>query len=119
MSEKRIYVIVAATVDTDKGLVVQPAGRQIAQACHAANEVRVHNWEDLGFQITTTIILQARNTAELEHVYNLLFEEGLNPVSFEDRNPEYGGECTTAIAVYASFEDVIGLSDYLPLWGYA
>lgn len=131
MEEKRIYVAVAATIqtplypNTDRlGIktTIQPAGRQIAQACHVVNELRIHvghrtnNYEI--FFPTTTIILRARDSKELEHISILLSKKKLYPVNFEDENPEYGdGKYVTAIAVYASPIQVRGILDYLPLWG--
>jgi hypothetical protein len=65
----------------------------------------------------TTIILQARDSAELGHVWGLLHKKKLKPVIFSDTNPEYGpGECPTAIAVFATKKQTIGILDYLPMW---
>lgn len=130
MDEKRIYVAVAETIQVPVvpdshapplRTVRQPAGRQIAQACHAANLLRYTLKKNLGeaiFQPTTTIILQARDSAEMCHVFTLLFRKRLIPVIFSDDNPEYGpGNWPTAIAVYASVKQVKNALDYLPLWG--
>jgi hypothetical protein len=70
------------------------------------------------FVPVTTIILQARDTAELFHVKCLAFKKKLNPVTFYDNNPEYGsGEYATAVAFYATKEQTIFICDYLPMWG--
>lgn len=129
METKRIYVIVAATIQvpvtpgTFAGpfrTVEQPRGRQIAQACHVVSKLRIE-MHDLsskeGFEPITTIILQARDSSELSHVSILLTKKNLNPVTFWDENPDYGpGLWPTAIAVLASIEQTRGAIDYLPLW---
>jgi hypothetical protein len=129
-NEKRIYVVVAATIqvplypNTDRvgtRTVVQPAGRQIAQACHATNILRLMLTERVSlkqaFADTTTIILQARDSAEMLHVYELL-DNKFKPVLFGDENPEYGpGRHVTSLAVLATKTQVCGILDYLPLWG--
>ena len=146
--EQRIYVAVAGTIqvpasiithtpkegtkiihigDHRKGVetVVQPAGRQIAQACHVVSKLRIQKrmWEGSDatgvplFNGITTIILQARDSAEMGHVFLLLSKRKLNPVMFSDNNPEYGlGDWPTAIAVFATRKQVNGIMDYLPLW---
>jgi hypothetical protein len=65
----------------------------------------------------TTIILQARDSNEMLHVYRLLVKRKLNPVIFSDDNPEYGpGSWPTAVAVFSTKKQVDGILDYLPLW---
>ena len=131
--ETRIYVVVAGTIQVPViansskpplKTVVQPVGRQIAQACHAVSKLRYEKFcidsGDIGmpFEPMTTIILQARDSAEMGHVYSLLFHKRLEPVFFYDNNPEYGpGDYQTAVAVFASPKQVRGILDYLPLWG--
>lgn len=164
--DKRIYVAVAGTIQVpaasyihnnksvpnyQKGLktVVQPVGRQIAQACHVVSKLRIlqfiqnlketlravfeavkdldvkHALAEIGFAIEslkfnpeTTIILQVRDSAEMQHVHFLLFKKKLNPIFFSDDNPEYGpGSWPTAVAVFATKKQVEGILDYLPLWG--
>jgi peptidyl-tRNA hydrolase len=125
--EKRIYVAVAGSIDTVKGKIIQPPGRQVAQACHAASKVRMNilladkQAIAVGDAMTgpiTTIILQARDSKELGHIYRLLHRRKLNPVIFQDNNPEYGpGYWPTAVAVYATEKLVTWILGYLPLWG--
>jgi hypothetical protein len=129
--ETRIYVIVAATVSIpSRRTVIQPPGRQIAQACHVTSKLRHsmikydfdhkdHTWDVTTFKPVTTIILQARDSAELDHVYGLLHKKRLKPVLFSDTNePVYGpGAVVTALAVLATKKQVAGAVDYLPLWG--
>jgi hypothetical protein len=133
--EKRIYVVVAGTIQVPVyapiadgfkqplRTVVQPMGRQIAQACHAVSKLRFTDdptefVEPNEFYPRTTIILQARDSAEMFHVYVLLCRKRLNPVIFSDNNPEYGpGNWPTAIAVYGTPKQIQGVLDYLPLWG--
>jgi hypothetical protein len=136
--EKRIYVIVAATIQVPVvpgshkpplRTVFQPHGRQIAQACHVVSLLR-HAQKPMNFHLDavlsasnkfepiTTIILQARDSAEMGHTFSLLHRKRLNPVVFSDENPEYGpGPWPTAIAVFAAPDQIRGAIDYLPLWG--
>lgn len=136
--EIRIYAIVAATIQvpTD-GLgnskpghlmgyrrtksILQPEGRQIAQACHVVSQLRWMQrtktievmWEPI-----TTIILQARDSAEMAHIHLLAHKKRLEPVMFSDENPEYGlGNWPTAVAFLAKKEQTLGICDYLPMWG--
>jgi hypothetical protein len=132
IEEKRIYVVVAGTIQgwRNARVVLQPAGRQIAQACHVVSKLRIRPAQldamdrlerDLGlpdFEPVTTIILQARDTAELFHVKCLASKKKLNPVTFYDNNSEYGpGEYATAIAFYATKMQTVFICDYLPMWG--
>jgi hypothetical protein len=130
--KERVYVAVAGTIQVPVvansfkpplKTVVQPIGRQIAQACHVVSKLRFDkdkllNTLDQTFEPMTTIILQARDSAEMGHVFTLLFKKRLNPVIFSDDNPEYGpGQWPTAVAVFATPKQVKGVLDYLPLWG--
>jgi hypothetical protein len=126
MEEKRIYVVVAATVQTlpgGKGTVVQPYGRQIAQACHVVSKLRFvlaeNTIEPNEFTPITTIILQGRDSNELLHVHQLSLKARLRPVTFADENPEVYGNCRpiTAIAFLATKKQAEGIVDYIPLWG--
>lgn len=136
--ETRIYVVVAGTIQVPSDYyihngekkpkimsplktVVQPPGRQIAQACHVVSKLRQEDYRRgapyEGFLAVTTIILQARDSAELGHVHYLLIKKRLNPEMFSDTNSEYGpGEWPTAIAVFAKPSQTKGILDYLPLW---
>src|ERR1700676_3595582 len=130
MEDHKIYVAVAATIQVPVVAgshkpplltVVQPIGRQVAQACHVVSQLRngMNPPElKLGFQPITTIILQARDSAEMGHIYRLLFKKRLQPEIFSDDNPEYGpGSWPTAVAVFATKKQIEGVLDYLPLWG--
>lgn len=128
MEEKRIYVAVAGTIQTGPPVytrrnVIQPIGRQIAQACHVVSKLRHLNVgmmfaEVKQFEPYTTIILQARDSNEMLHLFLLLNKKKLHPVFFSDTNPEYGpGSFPTAVAVLATKKQVQGIMDYLPLWG--
>lgn len=117
MEEKRIYVVVAGTIQTPR-TVIQPPGRQIAQACHVVSKLRIENHNGSHrFEPITTIILQARDSAELTHVQLLACKKKFQVVAFFDRNPEYGdvGQ-KTAIAFLATQEQTHLVCDYLPLW---
>jgi hypothetical protein len=123
--DKRIYVVVAGTIQVPyQKTIVQPLGRQIAQACHAVSKLRINNriWSNLKskpiFNGITTIVLQCRDSAELMHNYWSLKREKLEPVMFLDENYAYGlGSFATAVAVYTTQAQVEGILDYLPLWG--
>lgn len=139
--EKRIYVVVAETVDTPNGVVVQPCGRAIAQACHAIGKMEVNSriyaartqrnsgsrigfdLEDFPFHEYTTIILAARDSKELAHVDLLLMRAGIERYSFTDTNALVYGEDTfvkTAIATAPiDLRSTIGVLDYLPLWSHS
>lgn len=137
--EKRIYVVVAETVDTPNGVVVQPCGRAMAQACHAVGKMQVTrriyhardlreigevlDFEDLPFEECTTIILAARDSKELEHVNLLLANKGIARHLFADNNDAVYGEharIATALATAPiSPTEVYGVLDYLPLWGHS
>src|SRR5579859_7737129 len=122
--ERRIYAIVAASIEGQDGRkVVQPIGRQVAQVAHVVSKLRWHEaltppsvpvWYPI-----TTIILQARDANELQHVYALLRKKKIIPTTFADTNPEYGsGSYITAICTPPVFRtQVEGILDYLPLWG--
>lgn len=135
--EKRIYVVIPATVQVPAPVgvgysgkvmhVLQPAGRQIAQACHVVSKLRMElmveakRTETGDFTLTdpiTTIILQARDSKELIHNYVALAKK-LDPIAFSDENEEAYGKFRpiTALAVLAKPSQVRGILDYLPLWG--
>ena len=118
--EKRIYVVVAASIEGQNGKVIQPPGRQVAQVAHVVSKLRFFEAQNKSLWTPiTTIVLQARDAAELGHVYNLLFEKKIIPILFSDTNPEYGqGSYATAICTPPVFKErVVGILDYLPLWG--
>jgi hypothetical protein len=126
--DKRIYVVVAHTVNGLEGSVVeQPLGRQIAQACHAVSLSRhefIHHTRGRRsetFPNITTIILTARDTEEVRHLHKLLTAENIPFVAYQDENDEAYGvnhRPTTALATWPiESVDVRGILDYLPLWG--
>ena len=118
MEEKRIYVVVAGTIQTPR-TVIQPPGRQFAQGCHVVSKLRIENHNGSHrFEPITTIILQARDSAELTHVQLLALKKKLQVAAFFDTNPEYGDvEHKTAIAFLATPGQANMVCDYLPLWG--
>jgi hypothetical protein len=119
--EKRIYVVVAETVDTPNGVVNQPCGRIAAQCAHVVSKMQVHRITAMNSQRSwlrvvleaiahlvqllismkpaghklqpcTTIVLAARDLRELNHVKALLAEFGHEHFTFEDSNPEVYGD---------------------------
>jgi Peptidyl-tRNA hydrolase PTH2 len=138
IEEKRIYVVIAGTIQVpaSRRSVIQPLGRQIAQACHAVSMLR--HWDTKAatcvaecsgaatqvlvpeFNPMTTVILQARDSAELGHVNYLLLKKKLQPAVFLDTNDGAYGPTTgvpTALAVFATKRQIENVLDYLPLWG--
>jgi hypothetical protein len=124
VSDVRIYVVVASTVFTGAGKpghVVQPLGRQAAQACHAVSKLRhgMVGHDDPIFQPITTVILQCRDSNELNHVLRLLNRRNMRLVTFSDTNEQaYGGPMPvfTALACLTTRKQVEGILDYLPLF---
>lgn len=116
--EKRIYVVVAETVDTSNGVVVQPCGRIAAQCAHVVSKMRAV--VDAGWCPITTIVLAARDSAEMEHVLHLINkDDDTETVTFHDTNSDvYGpGEVLTAICTLPIEPwKLAGITDYLPLW---
>lgn len=122
--ERRIYVLVAEKIrTTDMGVVLQPPGRQIAQAAHVVSRRRYEQCyqdPDTPWYPITTIILQARDSNELEHAEFLLLDNKIKVTEFWDSNMEAygGGQYLTAICTEPIFkEQGAGSIDYLPLWG--
>jgi len=129
--DKRIYVVLPAVVEVaGKQWVAQPPGRQIAQACHVSAKLRhergltTHKAPLMGrqpvYEDITTIILAARDSHEMMHVFQLLEKRKLFSTFFSDQNPEaYGSDFRpiTALATLARPAQVEGILDYLPLWG--
>jgi|SRR5208282_3907877 len=125
----------------DTRSVIQVPGRIAAQVGHAVSRMRYnelareieattikaltkHSKRRLPmcppFEPITTIVLGARDSFELEHVYGLLRDvAGILAYKFNDTNFDvYGdGEVTTAFAtVPVEPALVVGILDYLPLW---
>jgi hypothetical protein len=131
IEDKRIYIVVAGTVQVPapRRSVIQPPGRQIAQACHVVSKLRMKAMieakrTDTGdFTLTdpmTTIILQARDSSEMNHVWKLLLKKKLKPEVFFDTNAEAygpGNGVLTGLAVFATKKQIENVLDYLPLWG--
>ena len=113
--------------------IAQPAGRLIAQAAHAVSLSRLHMvrkavfaaklpnsislWDTLERPITT-IILGARDTYELYHVWHLLNKKNIDTYAFQDTNEDYGSDTVvTAVATrVVNHDEVVEILDYLPLW---
>jgi hypothetical protein len=138
-NEKRIYVVVAETVDTPgMGTVVQVPGRMAAQGGHALGRMKMYRvaeaalkrkvrgiddfyfLEKIANEKITTIWKSCRDSRELAHIALNWNRVLVGYYDFQDENDEvYGVGChpTTAIAsVPVDPDKVEGVSDYLPLW---
>ena len=137
--EKRIYVIVAETVQPEDawrnaaGLrtlvsnVTQPAGRIAAQVGHVVSHMRVERaleWGE-GFDPITTIVLAARNSAELKNAVKWLAQANIDIQMFWDKNEQaYGvGKQQAPVHVMTAIcthpidpAKTKGVIDHLPLW---
>ncbi len=131
--------------DPSARTVIQPAGRLAAQVGHIVDIISTRmlkryiyqhtnvdrlllidpQKKDAGFWNSpptplTRIILAARDSYELSHVYGLLKKAGIAVHWFFDENEEaYDGDCRVLTAIGTEpirSEDTIGLIDYLPLW---
>jgi len=129
-SDSVVVLKMSATAETRS--VLQPEGRQIAQACHATalmmgeltqsfsqQALKANRpWPHIG--PLTRIVLSARDSFELEHVWALLKAAKVAVFEFEDTNEDaYGAGVAirTAIATGpVTSAKVAGLIDYLPLW---
>jgi hypothetical protein len=129
--ENRIYVVVAETVQNKLNgqSTVQVCGRNMAQAAHVVSKMQVarclnasegYDTKDGHLIPCTTIVLAARDSAEMQHIKVLLSKSVYALTTFEDRNPEvYGSEEEILAAICTdptTAESMIGILDYLPLW---
>jgi hypothetical protein len=129
--EKRIYVVVAETVQqqvTGRS-TTQVCGRIAAQCAHVVSKMQVARYLDAKDYDTqdgqlipcTTIVLAARDSAEMMHIFGLIQKHTKVAFAhFHDVNPEvYGhdGKVLTAICTEpTTAESMVGITDYLPLW---
>lgn len=136
--EKRIYVIVAETVqnplsyeftkdspirvitlpNTDTKTIVQPIGRIAAQVAHVVSQMRLYTVESNGRAQYTTIILSVLDSYQLAFRAFLLAQNGVRCDSFFDNNEEYGPDnVRTAICTEPIERSKLGFAlDYLNLW---
>jgi hypothetical protein len=131
--EKRIYVIVAETVDTpEKGTIVQVPGRMAAQGGHALSRMKMHRLAGaaddgkkssdlfkMADEKITTIWKACRDSDELQHIADNLDRVRVAWYDFEDENiPLYGVyHPRTALATFPiDPKRIEGVTDYLPLW---
>jgi hypothetical protein len=68
----------------------------------------------------TSIILKARDSEELKHIFDLAQERSIHAVKFHDDGPIYkndGLPVLTAISIGPVTPGMVyGITDYLPLW---
>lgn len=123
MEEKRIYVVVAETVQVEDRSIIQPCGRVAAQCAHVVSKMRlVQAAEETVVQFTpyTTIVLGARDSKEMGHIFHLLGRNNIRFEEFYDENGPVYGEGHDVLTALCTFpiepSKLIGLTDYLPLW---
>lgn len=109
------------------------AGRKAAQVGHAVSKLKLtylmqHMTEMPIEQIAaqmccfpiTSIVLQARDSEELEHIFRLALMKELPAVSFTDDNDAIYGKFNnpmTAVSIGPIFKhETKDIIDYLPLW---
>lgn len=136
--EKRIYVIIAETVQTETvrpaaqfgpvrtllcptvatKTVVQPKGRIAAQCAHVVSQMRMFQKDIIGTSAYTTIILSVPDSYNLQFRSFLLEQRDVRIYKFFDTNDEYGsGGICTAICTEPIFKADAGYAlDYLNLW---
>jgi peptidyl-tRNA hydrolase len=124
----RIYVVMPKTIDTHKGTTMQlPCGMAAAQAAHAVSKLRLMHVKRLKNGLEqmdkpiTTIVLQCRDTKELQHVERLAGYKNIPFAAFLDTNDFLylkGSSVHTATAFGpCTKEQAQEVLDYLPLWG--
>jgi hypothetical protein len=137
--ERRIYVIVAETVQTPTVTpaandgperlllcptaatknIVQPRGRIAAQVAHVVSKMRLAAQDSVGFMPYTTIILSVPDSYQLQfRAFLLETTARTRAYRFYDTNEEYGqDEVLTAICTEPVFRKQLGFAfDYLNLW---
>lgn len=145
-STDRIYVIVAESVQPsyrpgvspkwDEQTILQVAGRIAAQVGHVVSKMRLKLLKDslvgltdhgvqkqierADFMPYTTIILGARDSAEMYHIVNLLEKEGVPHSTFFDFNEKVYSTPEAVLTAIATVPvhptRLTGITDYLPLW---
>lgn len=119
MTEKRIYVLVPHQVRLLDGTCMKlPCGMLAAQAVHSARKMQ--DKYKLKYEDTTTIVLGARNQAEMRHVMDIMDARNIKYAMFEDDNLTlYGSPEKVLTAVTTQPLDIprtVGVLDYLPLY---
>jgi peptidyl-tRNA hydrolase len=114
---------------------VMEEGRIAAQVGHAVSKLKLAyaekmvrtgatNYEKLVVDLMenpiTSIVLEARDSKELIHIVDLLFEKNVHFVSFEDTNSQIYGQgnmVCTALSIGPCFDWMLtGITDHLYLW---
>jgi len=117
-NKRGIRFVETYTTTKDTNHIIQPSGRQIAQACHAT--AAMENSVLLDSSSLTRIVLQARDSMELVHVHRLLSKAGVKSYRFWDTNDNAYGEGKAVLTALATEpvtkQKVQGILDYLPLW---
>jgi predicted DNA binding CopG/RHH family protein len=101
--EKRLYIILPATIDVPETRQIIPmsCGRLFAQAIHVGSKIKQHEKMDPDLE-TTTIVLRVENSKELDAVLDKVKKAGIPWQTFLDTNAEvYGTEAALLTAVAA------------------
>lgn len=119
--EKRIYVVVAETVQTSAGNIVQPCGRVAAQVAHVVSKMQIERHRHINsgkFTPITTIVLAASDSREMNHTMRLCWRSHLEVTYFEDANePVYGPDpVLTAICTEPISQERAAVFQALSLW---
>lgn len=141
LDSSKIVVVVAETAtytgsDGKRKCFKMEAGRMAAQVAHVVSKLKLSYiaWNSLGNekdtykqvealieQSITTIVLKARDSEELNHIFELASNKGLLVVEFRDENEVVYGvpgySVLTAVAIGpTSNVQLKDVTDYLPLW---
>lgn len=100
--EKRIYVVLPATITTAFGTPYPiSCGRAMAQACHAVSKLKIklkmHPDEE-----TTTVILKVNHIFELFDIRDKIEKSEVDWVEFKDTNEEVYGWKEPILTVVAA-----------------
>lgn len=138
-SNCRTFTVIANEVswkkDGKRKTYKMEVGRNAAQVGHAVSKLKMSyilrstvNCPETAFGFVgqlqdwsiTSIVLKARDSEELEHIYKLCDKENIHAVRFEDTNSAIYGlntEVLTAVSIGPiESHKLIGITDYLPLW---
>jgi hypothetical protein len=114
--ESRIYVVVPHHVQVGSRLVKISCGRAAAQAAHAVAKMQAATKKDVSN--ITTIILGCRDSAELDHVNEVLFSKAIERYFYLDEDILFYGTEASVYTALCTVPIEFGYNplQYLPLW---